>query len=44
LKGVRIGRNSVIAAGSVVTRSIPENCVAGGHPARPLRLLDNTGA
>jgi acetyltransferase-like isoleucine patch superfamily enzyme len=44
LKGVRIGRNSVIAAGSIVTHSIPENCVAGGNPARPLRLLDSPGA
>jgi len=43
LKGVRIGRNSVIAAGSIVTHSIPENCVAGGNPARLLRRLDNTG-
>jgi len=44
LKGVRIGRNSVIAAGSIVTRSIPENCLAGGNPARPLRLLGIMGA
>lgn len=33
-KGVRIGRNSVIAAGSVVTRDIPPNVVAGGIPAK----------
>ncbi|WP_281277633.1 acyltransferase [Leptospira idonii] len=33
LKGVTIGDNSVIAAGSVVTRSIPENSIAGGVPA-----------
>ncbi len=39
LKGVRIGANSVIAAGSVVARSIPANCVAGGVPARVLRAL-----
>ena len=34
LKGVRIGDNSVIANGSVITRSIPENVVVFGNPAR----------
>lgn len=32
LKGVHIGARSVIAAGSVVTKSIPEDCIAGGNP------------
>lgn len=31
---VRIGENAVIGFGSVVTRSIPDNCVAYGNPAR----------
>lgn len=39
LKGVTIGRNSIIAAGSVVVRDIPPNCVAGGNPARVLKTL-----
>ena len=39
LKGVTIGRDSVIAAGSVVTKSIPPGVVAGGNPARVLRYL-----
>lgn len=39
LKGVTIGKNSVIAAGSVVTRSIEANVVAAGVPARPLRSI-----
>jgi maltose O-acetyltransferase len=33
LKGGRIGRRSVIAAGSVVTRDMPEGVVAAGSPA-----------
>lgn len=33
LPGVKIGRNSLIGAGSVVTRDIPENSVAYGNPA-----------
>ena len=40
LPGVTIGKNSVIGAGSVVTRSIPDNCVAVGNPCRPIRFLD----
>ncbi|PWT78849.1 MAG: hypothetical protein C5B58_14645 [Acidobacteria bacterium] len=39
MPGVTIGRNSIIAAGSVVMNSIPPNCVAGGNPARQLRAL-----
>jgi len=39
LPGVTIGRNSVIGAGSVVTHSIPENCVAVGSPCRVIRRL-----
>jgi acetyltransferase-like isoleucine patch superfamily enzyme len=39
LKGVTIGDNSVIGAGSVVTTSIPENCIAAGNPCRLLREL-----
>ena len=39
LKGVRIGRGSIVAAGSVVTRDLPENCLAAGVPARVVREL-----
>ena len=37
LPGVTIGENCVIGAGSVVTRSIPDDCVAAGVPARVIR-------
>jgi len=37
LRGVEIGGNSIIAAGSVVTKSIPPNVIAGGNPCRPIR-------
>lgn len=41
LPGVRIGRNCVIGAGSVVTKSIPDNSVAAGVPARVLGSIDD---
>ncbi len=39
LPGVTIGENSVIGAGSVVTKDIPANVVAVGNPARVVRKL-----
>ena len=40
LKGVTIGANSVIGAGSVVTGSIPSGVIAVGNPASIVRKLD----
>jgi acetyltransferase-like isoleucine patch superfamily enzyme len=40
LKGVDIGDNSIVAAGSVVTKNISENCLFGGNPAGLLKKLD----
>lgn len=41
MPGVTIGDNSVIAAGAVVTKDVPENVVAGGVPARILKTIEN---
>lgn len=40
LKGVTIGARSVIGAGSVVTKSIPADCIAAGNPCRVIRRLE----
>jgi acetyltransferase-like isoleucine patch superfamily enzyme len=39
-KGVSIGENSIIGAGSVVVNPVPANAIAAGNPARVLRYLD----
>ncbi|MDF2013706.1 acyltransferase [Priestia megaterium] len=40
LKGTKIGDNSVIGAGSIVSGKIPKNCVVAGNPAKVIRHLD----
>jgi maltose O-acetyltransferase len=39
LPGVRIGARTVIGAGSVVTRDVPEGVVAAGNPCRVIRAI-----
>lgn len=38
--GVTIGKNSVVAAGSVVVRDVPPNCIVAGVPAKVIRPID----
>ncbi|PJE53315.1 acyltransferase [Marinomonas sp. BSi20584] len=38
-KGVRIGKNTIVAAGSVVIKSLPESVVAAGNPAKVVKRL-----
>ncbi|MDE7196387.1 MAG: sugar O-acetyltransferase [Helicobacter sp.] len=38
--GVTIGENSVIAAGSVVTKDVPPNVIVAGNPAKVIKQLD----
>lgn len=38
-KGRRIGARSVIAAGSVVVKDIPADCIAGGNPCKVIKYL-----
>ena len=38
LPGLTIGRWALVAAGSVVTKDVPEHALVAGNPARPARL------
>jgi acetyltransferase-like isoleucine patch superfamily enzyme len=40
LQGVTVGDNSVIAAGAVVTKDVPQNVMVAGVPAGVVRRLD----
>ncbi|MBO7730572.1 MAG: sugar O-acetyltransferase [Lachnospiraceae bacterium] len=39
LSGVTIGKNVIVAAGSVVTKDVPDNVIVAGNPARVIREL-----
>ena len=40
MPNVAIGPNSIIGAGSVVTKNVPPNCIYAGNPARYICSLD----
>ncbi len=42
LAGVTVGARTLVAAGAVVTRDVPPNCVVAGNPARVMRHYDPT--
>lgn len=44
LPGARIGKGSVITAGSIVSGDVPPGVIAGGNPARVLRTIGDAGA
>ncbi len=39
LPGVTIGENSIVAAGAVVNKDVPDNCIVGGVPAKVLKSI-----
>lgn len=39
LPGVTIGENAIVGTGSVVTKDIPDNCIAVGNPARVIKQI-----
>ena len=41
LPGITIGNNVVVAAGAVVTKGVPDNCLVGGVPARVIKEIEN---
>lgn len=40
MPGITIGKNSIIAAGSIVTKSIPEGSIAAGNPAKVVSTIE----
>lgn len=42
LPGIKIGENSICAAGAVVTKDVPPNCIVGGVPAKIIGQRNRT--
>lgn len=41
LKGVTIGERTIIGSGSIVTKSIPSDCIAAGNPCKVIKKIEN---
>lgn len=39
MQGVTIGENSIVAAGAVVSKDVPDNTIAGGIPAKIIKSI-----
>jgi len=39
-KGITIGENSIVAAGSVVVEDVPDNTIVGGNPAKKIKTIN----
>jgi acetyltransferase-like isoleucine patch superfamily enzyme len=42
LQGVTIGENAIVAAGSVVSKDVPDNTIVGGTPAKIIKEINST--
>ena len=42
LPGVTVGENSIVGAGSVVTKDVPDNTIVVGNPAKVVRNVQGT--
>lgn len=39
LPGITVGENSIVAAGAIVTKDVPDNCIVAGNPARKIKNI-----
>jgi acetyltransferase-like isoleucine patch superfamily enzyme len=39
LAGVTVGENSIVGAGSIVTKDVPDNTIVAGNPAKFLKRI-----
>lgn len=39
LPGITVGENSIVAAGAIVTKDVPDNCIVAGNPARIMKNI-----
>ena len=43
MPGITVGNHSIVAAGAVVTKDVPDNCIVGGNPAKIIKQgIDTT--